>query len=213
MRYTVRSGDTLPDIARRFRVDVETIIRLNPSLRHHHHLRPGLVIMLPAEVVVDVQVPEPVMERIIPSGAGVTTRIIRMSRGRVPERVLLCRRRISGRNVTCVIVIRFEPHRGWHTIYQRDNIMLPLQFMGKGRLYGDYREQVVMGNSISYRNTPGLSFLVLGGRGERVVEIMDRLDNPVPQGTVRMDEGRLLVGSTTGTKTYVWNGTAMVESP
>lgn len=213
MRYTVRSGDTLPGIARRFRVDVEAIIRLNPSIRHpRQQLRAGQVILLPAvEVVPEAPVPEPVMETIIPSGSGVTTRIVRMSRGRTPERVLICRRRVSGRTVTCVIVIRFRPHRGWHTIYHRDNIMLPLQFMGKGRLYGDHREQVVIGNSISYRNNPGLSFLLLGGQGDRVVEMMDYLDNPVPQGTVRLDDGRLVVGSAAGTKYYVWNGTAMVE--
>lgn len=213
MRYTVRSGDTLPEIARRFRVDVNAIIRLNPSIRSpRQRLRVGEVIRLPAEVVVDVKVPEPVIERIIPGGAtGVTTRIVRMSRGRVPERVLLCRRRVSGRTFTCVIVIRFLPHRGWHTVYHRDNIAMPLQFLGKGRLYGDDREQVVIGNSVSYRNTPGLSFLLLGGKGDRVVEMMDRLDDPVPQGTVRVENGRLVVDSAAGTQSFVWNGTAMVE--
>lgn len=214
MRYTVREGDTLPEICRRFRVDVNEVIRLNPSIRNpRQRLRVGQVILLPAEVVVDVHVPEPVMERIIPAGAGVTARIVRLSRRRIPERVLICRVRRDGRIITCVIVIRFLPHRGWHIVFRRDNISLPLQFLSKGRLLGDDREQVVMGTSVSYRNNPGLCFLVLGGQGDRVVEMMDCLDHPVPQGTVRMENGRLVVDSAEGTKSYVWNGTAMVESP
>ena len=32
MRYTVRAGDTVASIAQRFRVDVDDVLRLNPSI-------------------------------------------------------------------------------------------------------------------------------------------------------------------------------------
>lgn len=213
MRYTVRAGDTVTSIAQRFRVDVNDVLRLNTSIRTvRDRLVVGTVIIIPAEVVVDCPVPEPVIERIIPAGAaGVTVRIVRLTRRRVPERVIIIRKpRVQ--LVSCIVVIKFVCDRGWHTIFQRDDIGLPLQFLDTGFLMGDDREQVIIGGMSVVRDNPGLCFTVLGGQGEQVIELMNCLENPVQHSTARIEGGRLVLSSQTGQTSYAWNGSSLVES-
>ncbi|MDA8097316.1 MAG: LysM domain-containing protein [Desulforudis sp.] len=212
MHYTVKVGDTLPSICQRFRVEVDDVLRINPSIRTvHHRLVVGQVIRLPATVVVDCPVPEPVLERIIPTAAGVTVRIVSLTRRRIPERVLICRVR-GTRVISCIVVIRFTCALGWQTIFRRDDIGLPLQFMDTCCLLGDDREQVIIGGMSVTRNNPGLCFMVLGWHNDQVVELVNHLHTPIPQGTVRVEGSRLVVGSSTGQTSYVWNGSSMVES-
>ena len=212
MRYTVRAGDTVASIAQRFRVDVDDVLRLNPSIRTiHDRLVVGVVIIIPAAVVVDCPVPEPVMERIVPAGAGVTVRIVRLSRRRIPERVLVCR--VRGTRVICsIVVIRFGCDRGWRVIYRRDNVGYPIDFLSTGSMLGDDREQVVIGGAVVTRNNLGLCYTVLGCQGEEVVELMDRLDRPVEYHSAQIEGGRLVLSSQTGQTMYAWNGSSMVLS-
>ncbi len=50
-RYVVRSGDTLGNIAARFGVTVDDILRANPQIRDANLIYPGMVIIIPGAVV------------------------------------------------------------------------------------------------------------------------------------------------------------------
>lgn len=211
MRYTVRAGDTLTDICRRFRVDIDVVTRLNPTITHpSHSLRPGQVIILPALVVEDCPVSEPIIERFIPSGVHVTVRVVKLTRRRIPERVIIFRSRDSV-HVTCgIIVIRFTCERGWHVIFTKKDIRLALRFMDTCCLFGDTREQVIIGAHVGA--TSDLCFCVLGCPDEHVRVFVDRLHKPVPQGRLWIDSNRIRIDSTTGQVFYGWNGTTLEES-
>lgn len=49
-RYTVRPGDTLSQIALRFRSNIAAIVRLNPAIHSVHHIVAGTELVIPVEI-------------------------------------------------------------------------------------------------------------------------------------------------------------------
>ena len=47
MEYTVKKGDTLWDIGRRFGTTVDAIMEANPWIKNRDHIEPGWVITIP----------------------------------------------------------------------------------------------------------------------------------------------------------------------
>lgn len=206
MDYVIRRGDTLPIVARRFGVREREIIRANPGISTTVRLRVGRVIVIPISGDIDFcPVPQPPIQRFIPAGAEFRVRVVRLSGGRVAERVVIFRTREAGVTVSGIIVLQFTCARGWRVIFRRTGIRLPLQFLGIGRV--DNREVAIIGAVVD--NT--LRFIILGFARGRVV-ILDRLNVPIPRGTVRVINGRVVVSSTAGEQRFFFNGSGFTGS-
>lgn len=209
MHYTVRDGDTLEIICRRFRVREDDVIRCNPHLRRVRRLRAGQVIVIPiSEIIEECPVPPPPIERFVPPGATVAVRVVRLSGGRVPERVVIFTVETPAGPQTGIVVIRFTCERGWFVVFRRLNIRLRLRIITTVRVLDRDREQVVIGTTTG--PDQALSFMLLGFAGGRVV-VLDRLDARFPQGAVFVRDGRLVVRSGTRVTTFRWTGTEFVE--
>lgn len=87
-----------------------------------------------------------------------------------------------------IIIIRFIPGIGFRVVSQRTVGTLPIRVLDSGRLLGDSREQVVIGGTTGIDSA--LGFSLFGSHDdEQVVEMINRMDNPVPRGTVSIHEG------------------------
>jgi spore coat assembly protein SafA len=58
-RYVIRAGDTLGNIAARFGVTVNAILRANPQITNPELIYPGMVIIIPGARVVPPERPRP----------------------------------------------------------------------------------------------------------------------------------------------------------
>ncbi|MDI6709854.1 MAG: LysM domain-containing protein [Thermoanaerobacterales bacterium] len=209
MHYTVRDGDTLDIICRRFKVREDDVLRFNPHLRKIRRLRPGQVIVIPIhEFIEECPVPPPPIERFVPPGATVVVRTVRLSGRRVPERVIIFTVETPTGPETGIVVIRFTCERGWFVVFRRLNIRLRLRFITTVRILDDDREQVVIGTTTG--PDQALSFILLGWAGGRVV-VLDRLNVRFPQGAVFVRDRRLIVRSGPRVVTFTWSGTEFVE--
>ena len=212
MQYTVQSGDTLFAISRRFGVDMQDLLGSNRWIHDPNDLKVGRVIELPgrfARSAAECPVPEPQIARFVPAGATVKERIVRLTGGRVPERVFAFR--VEGiRAFNGIVVLQFTCAQGWQEVYSRLDIRRPLEFLAFGPLLGNEREQVVIGelsNVYAVR-----SFMVLGTHGGRTSVLLDQRDVELPPGTFRIRNGHLLVGPLTQGIRYSWNGTGFIRT-
>lgn len=206
MNYTVMQGDTLFGICRRFRVGMQDVLRLNPQIRNPNVLRISQVIVLPdsVQVIEDCPVPEPVIVRFIPVGAQVVqVRLVRILRIRVPLRVIIFR---IG-NLFGFVIIRFTCALGFQVVFRRLNIRVRVRVLRVVRLFGDDREQVVIGTT----GGDPLSFTLIGAVDDRVEEMIDRLDARIERGRIQVRDRDLVVASPTGGMRFTFNGTRFVE--
>ncbi|MEW6725621.1 MAG: LysM domain-containing protein [Bacillota bacterium] len=204
MDHVVKPGETLSDICKRYNVSVEEVLQLNRHIEDPDNLRQGQVVTLPPPTVIV----EPEVRRFIPAGARVVVvRQVRFTRRFPPERAIIVQLRDG---LFAIIIIRFIPGVGFRVVFQRSNIVLPIQILESGTLLGDDREQVVVGATTGVDSA--LSFSVLGAQDDDIVELISRLDDRVPQGRVSIHEGRLEVSSPTQIRRFTWDGSKFVET-